>query len=136
MISRLCEPEHLIIVILVLLMALLIVGGAKGIGKSIGTLVRKFFGGNSVNVNLGGGMAKKSTECATCGLVVDPKNCPLHEAEHERSMRNEKTNEEQWKAIEKLATEMRAGFREVQVCINESQKVIIGALGSRPRGTK
>jgi hypothetical protein len=54
MISRLCEPEHLAIIILVLLVALLVVGSGKGIGTMIGGLIRKFTGKGDVIVNVGG----------------------------------------------------------------------------------
>jgi hypothetical protein len=135
MINRLCDPEHLAIIILVLLVALLVVGGGKGIGKLLGPILKKIFGGGTeVTLNLGGEMAKKSRECETCGLVVDPRNCPLHEAEHERSKRNEEEINKLWEHYGKMGEEMRSGFKEVQRCINESQKTILIALGSRPRG--
>lgn len=35
------------------------------------------------------GKHDKGSPCMVCGKF-DPKDCPLHEAEHERSMRNEK----------------------------------------------
>jgi hypothetical protein len=138
MIQRLCEPEHLAIIILVLLVALLVVGSGKGLSSIIVPFFKKVFGNGSteVNLNLGGDMGgkpSKESPCSVCGKF-DPKDCPFHEAEHERSLRNENDIKALWEQYGKMGDEMRAGFRDVQKCINESQKVIIGALGSRPRG--
>jgi hypothetical protein len=57
-------------------------------------LLKKLFGGGEkVNINLGGSMTKKQKDdnpaWATCATYTDPTKCPLHEAEHERSLRNE-----------------------------------------------
>ena len=55
MIARLCEPEHLLIIILVLLVAMLVVGSGKGIGTVLGGLIRKITGKGDVIVNVGEG---------------------------------------------------------------------------------
>lgn len=92
MLNKLGEPEYLLIVILVLLVALLVVGAGKGGGKLLLQLLKRALGHEEVNINLGGGDMSgkpKPTPCAGC-TIVDPKLCPLHEAEHERSIRNEK----------------------------------------------
>jgi hypothetical protein len=54
MLNKLCEPEHLAIIILVLLTALLVVGAGKGGGKLLLQLLKKVFGKEEININLGG----------------------------------------------------------------------------------
>ena len=93
MFDKLCEPEHMAIIIIVLLVALLVVGVGKGGGKLLLQLLKKVFGHEEININLGGGdMAGNppKVECTACGLMVDPSRCPLHADEHGRSLRNEK----------------------------------------------
>lgn len=93
MLNKLCEQEHLVIIILVLLVALLVVGVGKGGGKLLLQLLKKVFGHEEININLpGGDMGRKpdnTSPCMACGKF-DAKDCPYHEAEHERSIRNEK----------------------------------------------
>lgn len=135
MFNKLCEPEHLIIIILALVLALLVVGSGRGLGKFIGQVLKKIFGGTEVNLNLGGDMSGKlKKECEICGIFPDPNKCPFHQAEHERSIRNETEISKLWEHYGKLGEEMRSGFKEVQACITRSQEVIITALGSRQRG--
>ena len=75
---------------------------------------------------------KLPEECKKCG--IDPKLCPLHESEHERSKRNEKDIANLWEHYGKLGDEMRAGLKEVTASITESQKVILGALAGTRTG--
>jgi hypothetical protein len=135
MIARLCEPEHLVIIILVLLISLLMVGAGKGGGKVLLQLLKKVLGREVVNINLEGGeMASKPkpTPCASC-TITDPASCPLHQSEHERSMRNEKGIEALWQHYGDMRKEMTAGFEKVQNSISTSQQAILTALASRPR---
>jgi len=83
MVKHLClTPREIDIVIIVLLAALIALGVGKGGGKLLLMSIKKVFG-KDITVNV----ADKK-QCATS--IIDPKKCPLHESEHERSMRNEK----------------------------------------------
>ena len=137
MINKLCEPEHLILIVLVLLVALLVVGSGKGLGNFIGPLLKKLFGkGSDVTVNIEGGEMSdklKRSPCASCS-ITDPASCPLHQSEHERSLRNEKSISELWINYGELRKEVTAGFTRVTDSITATQQVILTALASRPRG--
>jgi hypothetical protein len=106
------EPEHLAIIILALLVALLVVAGGKGLVEFFGPFLKKIFSrGTDVTVNLGGDVGKKPPkECEQCGLLVDPTRCPLHANEHERSLRNEQ------------------GVRDLGVDLKETRRVLFGKL--------
>jgi hypothetical protein len=100
-----CDPKHLWVIIGSLVFALLVVSIGRGGGALLLSLLKKLFGGGEkVNINLGGGMSKKQKDehpaCATCATYTDPTKCPLHEAEHERSLRNET-------GIKELVTDLR-----------------------------
>lgn len=131
-----------LVVILVLMVALLVVGTGRGLGELAGLLLKKLLGKGDVNINIDGGeMAgkKNPSSCATC-TVTDPSTCPLHQSEHERSIRNEDGIEKLWTNYGELRKEMVAGFKEVQISINTTQRVLINnqqkildAVGKRPR---
>lgn len=119
MLSRLTEPEHLIIIILVLLVSLLIAAGGKGLGELIGPIIKKLFSkGPEVTVNLGGDeVGRKPKECEQCGLIVDPAKCPLHSGEHERSLRNES-------GIKELGAELKGTRTQLFGKLDDMEKVL------------
>lgn len=118
MIARLCEPEHIAIIILVLLVALLVVGSGKGLASIIVPFFKKVFGsGTEVNLNLGGDVGKKLKECEQCGLMVDPSKCPLHSGEHERSLRNES-------GIKELGAELKGTRTQLFGKLDDMEKVL------------
>ena len=90
MLEKLCTTPHEVDIAFVILFAALIaVSIGKGGGKLLLGLLKKLVGHEAVNINLAGGeMPGKLKECKTCGLMVDPKMCPLHELEADRSLRN------------------------------------------------
>ncbi len=109
------EIHHLILIIVALVAALILVGGGKGLGKLVGPVMKKLIGKEAeVTVNIGGDMAGASKKDQPCGFMINPKYCPAHEAEHERSIRNEETNEKQWQAIKELGKEINAGIAQLQ----------------------
>ncbi len=123
------EHEHLVIIILVLLVALLVVGAGKGGGKLLLQLLKKVFGHEAVNINLGGGDMSgkpKATPCAGC-TIIDPKLCPLHEAEHERSMRNEKRGEELSADLKTTRTQLFGKLEVIEATVNDI-KVAVAQL--------
>jgi hypothetical protein len=78
MISKLCEPEHLIIIILVLFAALVLMGTGRGLGKLLGPLVNKLLGRENINltVNTGeNGMAETRGAGLMKGGICDPEKC-------------------------------------------------------------
>ena len=96
MLESVCKTPHEVdIAFAILFAALIAVSIGKGGGKLLLDLLKKLVGHESVNINLAGGeMSDKLKECKTCGLMVDPKLCPLHELEADRSVRNkEEINE-------------------------------------------
>jgi hypothetical protein len=147
--SELCEPEHLIIIVLVLIVALLLATAGQGLGGVVSAFIKKVLGGKDVQININGGgdvAGDKRTipkECEGCGLIVDPTKCVMHQSEHERSKRNEaqiaslweeygKLRNESLAAAAKLKDEMTRGFQKVNDTINASNTQILSALaGSR-----
>jgi hypothetical protein len=118
MITRLCEPEHLAIIILVLLVALLVVSSGKGLGALIGTLFKRLGGkGAEVTVNVGEDMAKHDGTDAPHCPFTDPNKCPDHKAEHERSMKNESNIEKLFTAISDVKKEIRDGNERVLLAL-------------------
>ena len=90
MLENLCTTPHEVdIAFAILFAALIAVSIGKGGGKLLLGLLKKLIGHEAVNISLAGGeMSGKLSECKTCGLMVDPKQCPLHELEADRSARN------------------------------------------------
>ena len=90
MLESICKTPHEVdIAFAILFAALIAVSIGKGGGKLLLDLLKKMIGHESVNINLAGGeMSGSLKECKTCGLMVDPKLCPLHEAESKQSERN------------------------------------------------
>ena len=90
MLEKLCTTSREVdIAFAILFAALITVSIGKGGGKLLLDLLKKLVGHESVNINLAGGkMSGELKECKTCGLIVDPKNCPLHQVEADRSVRN------------------------------------------------
>lgn len=101
MFERFCEPHHLVIIIIAMVIAFIALGGGKGLGSILGPLFKKVLGKGEVNINLGGDMGKNEGTKAPSCLVVDPAKCPDHKAEHERSIRNED-------GIRELVTDLKA----------------------------
>ena len=147
MLEKLCTTSREVdIAFAILFAALIAVSIGKGGGKLLLDLLKKLVGHESVSINLAGGeMAKIPKECESCGLVVDPTKCVMHQSEHERSMRNEaqikqiwaeysKLRDETVAAQNKLRDEMTAGFKEVNASISESNRTILGALAGRRDG--
>ncbi len=138
--KELCAPHFWAILITAGTIIFLVASGQK-IGPIFGAALKKIFGAPAeVNVNLGGGeMARTPKECETCGLVVDPTKCVMHQSEHERSLRNEEQIKALWANYEKMRGEMNAGFQETRQTIINGQTAILKALGQRPhdwKGTK
>jgi len=85
MLESLCKTPHEVdIAFAILFAALIAVSIGKGGGKLLLDLLKKMVGHESVNINLAGGEMTDKPLCA----VTNPKTCPAHEAEHERSIRN------------------------------------------------
>lgn len=119
MISKLCEPEHMVIIILVLLAALIAVGSGRGLGKFIGPLLRRFSGKSAVTINVGEGEmpnADSEKRVPSCPLV-DPGKCPSHQAEHERSIKNETNIEKLFVGLSDLKKEIREGNERILLAL-------------------
>lgn len=128
--AKLCEPHHLIIIILVLLVALISTGAGKGVGSLLGPIIKRIFGKGEVTVNVGqmgeemGRHSEKGEFCA-----IDPKNCRAHQAEYDRSQRNKddiaqlKQSFEIFKTkfFEKLES-IEAGITEIKIGMVRLQK--------------
>lgn len=69
MLDKLCEPHHLLLIITALILALIALGGGKGLGTLLGPLLKQLGGGKgaSVTVNMGDEMARRNE--AIKGLV-------------------------------------------------------------------
>ena len=128
---------HEIILYLVIVLLIGALGGGPTLKALFNAILKVFGKGGSetvVNVLPGGVMAKVPKECEGCGLAVDPSKCAMHQAEHERSLRNETQITELWKTYGEMRKEMSAGFKEVNKSIDESKTVILGALAGTRRG--
>lgn len=133
---------HEVILYLVIVLLIGSLGGGPLLRAMFNWILRLLGRGVSetiINVGPQGGampLDAKSIKdpCASCGLLVDPTKCVMHQAEHERSLRNEEAIRAQWENMKQLRADMTAGFKETQVCINESQRTILGALGGQRSG--
>jgi hypothetical protein len=103
--------KDLNLIILVLVFALLVVSIGKGGGALLVQLLKKLLG-RDVEIKLGEMPTK-----APC-IVVDPKKCPAHQAEHERSMENKAKYEK-----------LEGDFKEFRKIIFEKLEVIEGGIG-------
>ena len=133
-IEKLCTTPHEVeIAFIILFAALIAVAIGKGGGKLLLDLLKKLIGHESVNINLAGGeMARIPKECESCGLVVDPSKCVMHQSEHERSLRNEEEIKNLWTQFGNMRKEMNDGFKETRITIIDGQSAILKALGKRP----
>jgi hypothetical protein len=128
------EPHHLLLIIAVLILALILTGGTKGLSKIAEAGLSRLSGKTTeVNVEIGEDVAGKPPkfECSACGLLVDPLKCPMHSGEHERSLRNEEEIKNLWLQFGELGKEMRAGFKETQISLSSVQNNILTAMGGR-----
>jgi hypothetical protein len=107
-IKELCAP-HFWAIILTAAAVIFLVAGGQNLKPLIKALINRL-SGEHVEVNVigeGGEMPGKQKEfCKTCGLGDIPKNCPFHEAEHERSKRNEDEIKNLWTQQGVLRTEI------------------------------
>jgi hypothetical protein len=122
MIEKLCEPHHLLIIIGLLFLLLLLIFLGLPIRKLIGAALKKLLGKNEVNINLQGGEMKNS---------ASPDNCPAHQAEHERSIRNQENIGKLFDKIDNLKTCIEEGSRTVSREIGDMKIAIIKALTLR-----
>ena len=130
---NLLKYEHLIIIILVLLVALLVVSSGRGLGGLISGLLNKWFNKTDVTINLGeGDMAKKESP----HIMFDPALCMFCEREQAGHVRNEKEIEKLWENYGQLRTEMTLGFKEVMANINTTKDTILSALAGDRSGFK
>lgn len=131
------ETHHLILIVCILILALVLTGGARGLSKLFDAGLSRL-SGKTTEVNLSVGKTTPfeppKAECVACGLLVDPTKCPMHAAEHERSLRNEEEYIKLWENYGRLRDDMTHGFTKVQECILNSQQAILNALGSRSKG--
>ena len=127
MIKELCEPHHLLIIIAVLILAIVSLGGGKGLGTLIGPLFKKIFGkGTELTVSLGpmetemGRYADKMDSLLHQGPacpLVDPTKCTSHQAEHERSLENKENIEKLFSAVSGLKEEIRSGNERILLAL-------------------
>jgi len=81
--------HHLALVILALTVVILLLGIGRGGGSLMVTLLKKLVKGTDVNINVGEADVGKTSEVPGACILIDPSRCVAHEAEKERSMRNE-----------------------------------------------
>jgi hypothetical protein len=124
MIARLCEPEHLLIIILVLLVAMLVVGSGKGIGTVLGGLIRKFTGKGDVIVNVGEQGVQGVQGVQGAGLTLDDLKTELTKRPHctDHSLIKERQDGVMIK-IEFLVEECKSIWGEIKD-INQRQIVL------------
>ena len=159
----LCEP-HLwaiaIVLLVLILMGPLLYGAGvllkPLIGKAINAGLKRLSGESTeVNVNLGNAgtqemsrhsdemgeiMAKDKQSCIGCPGLIDPTKCPMHEAERERSLRNEKSIKELWDHFGNLQNELKKEIGEIKelaaannATIIANQKALMDAIKGIPR---
>ena len=106
--QELCAPHFWAIIITAAVVIFLVAGG-QGLKPLIKAFINRL-SGEHVEVNVigeGGEMSGKLKEsCKGCTLGDIPKNCPFHEAEHERSKRNEDEIKNLWTQQGVLRTEI------------------------------
>ncbi len=125
-----CDPHHLLIIIGVLILALLLANVGTGLKGVIGPALKKFLGKGDVTVNIQGGeMAEnpKRPEYQGPACSFDPKDCKSHEAEHERSIRNEA-------GIAEIKKEFRdykeLFFKKLDALETGQQKILLAMVAS------
>ena len=74
--------------------------------------------------------AKEKAICEACAKrgMVDPNMCPMHQAEKDRSLRNEKSICDLWTHIGDVERSFRAEVAAVYTLINSNQGTIIAEL--------
>lgn len=118
MITRLCEPEQLIIIVLVLLVSLLVVSSGKGLGGFVNMLFKRLGGkGAEVTVNVGEEMVNHDDLGGPYCSLINPDKCPDHKAEHERSRKNEANIDKLFAVISDLKKEIREGNERVLLAL-------------------
>lgn len=131
MFEQLCEPHHLFIIILVLVAALIALGGGKSLGGVLGPLFKKVLGRGEVNINLGGDMGKNEANKPPSCAFVDPKKCPSHQAEHERSIKNESNIDKIFDCLSDLKKEVREGNERILLALVAGGQIKIGDIPPR-----
>jgi hypothetical protein len=119
---------------LILIGVVLLLFGTLGGGPLLKALINWFLKiigrGTSetiINLNSGGEMAdNKPQTCKTC-TATDPTSCPLHQSEHERSLRNEKNIEDLSKDLRTTRTQLFGKLEGIEAMLNDV-KVAVGQL--------
>ena len=130
------EYEHLVIIVLVLLVALLVVARGRGLGSFVGGLINKWFKKTDITINLGEGEMAETYKKASPFKTFDPSLCTVCEREQAGRIRNEKEIEKLWENYGQLRTDMTAGFKEVMTNINTTKDTILSALAGDRRDQK
>ena len=133
---NLLKYEHLIIIILVLLVALLVVSGGRGLGSLINGLLNKWFKKTDITINLGEGAMAGTSKKESPLTMFDPSLCAVCEREQAGRIRNEKEIEKLWENYGQLRTDMTLGFKEVMANINTTKDTILSALAGDRSGYK
>ncbi len=149
--KELCAPHFWPIVITIAVMIVLMASGVAIrplLVALFGAIINKLKGGGeTVNINLGANVkaemaehgrkmgvimdaAKEKAICEACAKrgMVDPNMCPTHQAEKERSLRNEKSICDLWTHIGDVERSFRAEVAAVYTLINSNQGTIIAEL--------
>ena len=150
--KELCAPHFWPIVITIAVMIVLMASGVAIrplLVALFGAIINKLKGGGeTVNINLGANVkaemaehgrkmgvimdaaAKEKAICEACAKrgMVDPNMCPMHQAEKDRSLRNEKSICDLWTHIGDVERSFRAEVAAVYTLINSNQGTIIAEL--------
>ncbi len=157
---NLCTP-HLWAIFLTIGVMVLLFGSGQLLKPWISALIKRLSGGETeVNVNIGpNGMAQEMTRhsdemgeimakdklsCVGCPGLIDPTKCPMHEAERERSLRNEKSIKELWEHFGNLQSELKREISDIKelaaannAAIVNNQRTILDAINKiTPRRPK
>lgn len=140
--AKLCEPHIGAIFVTIAGMALLF--GLGGALKPLAMAAAKRWfgaGGTEVTVNLNPEdevihddhareqrAREQAVVCHTCTatgtlVAVDPSKCPMHEAERQRSLRNEEQIKELWKHIEEVQAETKKDTAEIKRLAAENNTI-------------
>jgi hypothetical protein len=136
------ELHDILLFVLVIVFVGAFIGGPV-FKALVGSAIRFFGGKTDIQIQLPGGTVPTNltpAKCEGCDQVVDPAKCVMHQAEHERSLQNQKAIGQLWEKTSKIRDDMIAGFKEVATKIDHSNKTImsgqleiLAALGRRPR---
>lgn len=126
---------HEFILYIVIVLLIVAFGGGPAL-KAVFNAILKIFGHGAAEtiVNIeqpGGEMSGRFKECKSCSIMVDPKLCPLHEAEAQQSKRNESDITEVKRDLKESREKLWDKLDGIEATVNQIQVAVAKLLVER-----